>query len=215
VQTAGPPQKPHSAPDERNAQNPLTHRAAKPVEAHIPEPTAAKGSAPGHSLDQRGTVDPTTRLTMNLECHWMHHTHHDHTAVRAVILFFTAKGHPLTRSDMTQAINATPVTARVTLLDAAGLVTTKLPDGTTPVWAVDRPDAFTLAPSADGLSVAVSAPADIGATGTLSFTLGTIVATAAIAHVSAAPAPAPAPAPAEPGVAVSASISFDAVAPAV
>ena len=112
---------------------------------------------------------------------------------------------------MTQAITTTPVTARVVLLDAAGLVTTKLPEGVTPSWSVDQPGAFVLAPSADGLSCEVSAPSDASVTALLSFVLGTIVATAAIAHESAAPAPAPAPV--EPGVAVSASISFDAAAP--
>jgi len=142
----------------------------------------------------------------------MHHTHHDHTAVRAVILFFTAHGHPLTRSDMTQAINATPVTARVTLLDAEGKVTTKFPEGVLPSWSVDQPGAFALSPSADGLSCEVSAPSDASVTALLSFVLGTIVATAQIAHTSAVVTPPPAP---EPGVAVSASISFDAVAPAV
>ncbi len=133
------------------------------------------------------------------------HKHDEHTAVRAVILFYTAHGHPLTRSDMTQEITATPVTARVVLLDAAGLVTTKLPEGTAPVWSVSDATAFVLDTSADGMSCAVSAPADTGVTGVLTFTAGSIVATADIAHTSVTP-PAPVP-----GVAVSAGISFDAV----
>ena len=109
---------------------------------------------------------------------------------------------------MTQAIGTTPSIARVTLLDADGQITTKFPDGALPSWSTDQPGAFTLVPAADGLSCAVSAPGDVGATGTLTFTLGAITATASISHESAAPAPAPAPA--GPGVAVSASISFDA-----
>lgn len=140
----------------------------------------------------------------------MRHKKH-RAAVRAVIFFYTAHRQPFTRYDMPQAINATPVTARIVLLDAEGKVTTKFPEGALPAWSTDQPGAFVLAPSPDGLSCEVSAPSDASVSGVLTFMLGTIVATAEIAHESAAPAPAPVPV--EPGVAVSASISFE-VAPA-
>jgi len=164
----------------------------------------------------RALLDWLARLAPT--CKRMHRKHprKPRQAVRAVILYFDRHGHPITGHTMTQIIPTSGVSATVTLLDAAGVITTKFPEGAAPVWSTDRPDAFTLAPGVSGLSVVVAAVAESAAAGVLAFALGNVTATAAIQQAGVAPAPAPtpepAPAPTEPGVAVSAVITF---APAV